>query len=558
MASPTYTETGRRFAISTPLGEDKLLLRGFQGQEGISQLFRFNLDLLSTDDSIGLETLVGKNVTVKVKLADESERYFNGIVSTFTQNSRDQNLTSYQAEFVPWLWLLTRTADCRIFQHQTVPEIIQAVFSQHGFRDYDMKLAGWFIEREYCVQYRESSFNFVSRLMEEEGIYYFFKHDDGKHTLVLADTPDGHPDCPHQSSARYHDTGRGQRHEDVINRLNVAQELRPSQYTLNDFNFEHPSATMIAQVTSKKDFEVYDYPGEYLRQPVGQQLARIRLEECETPQIYVHGGGDCRAFTSGYKFTLTDHYRQDMNKPYVLTRIRHFATLPGDFRSSSGADAADSIYQNTFECIPFSTPFRPARVTPKPIVQGSQTAFVVGEKGEEIYTDKYGRVKVQFHWDRLGKHDQNSSCWIRVSQNWAGKGWGWISIPRIGHEVVVDFLEGDPDRPLITGRVYNAEEMPPYELPKHGDMMGFKSNTTKGGGGYNEIVSRDVKGQELIRTHAQKDIETVAEDHIEVTAGTYIKLVVGKSSLYMDKDGIINLEGVHVTVKGSDWIDLNP
>jgi type VI secretion system secreted protein VgrG len=395
--------------------------------------------------------------------------------------------------------------------------------------------------------------------MEEEGIYYFFRHERDKHTLVMANSSVSHPCCPHQPYARYHDIGRGRRDEDLITELHIAQELRPGQYTLKDFNFEDPETNMIAQVTDLNHFEVYDYPGGYLRQPYGQRLVRIRLEECETPLVRVRGGGDCRAFTAGYKFKLTDHYRQDMNKEYVLTWIHHFASLPADYRSSSGNDTAD-MYQNSFECIPLSTPFRPARVTPRPVMQGSQTAIVVGPEGEEIYTDKYGRVKVQFHWDRLGKHDHNSSCWIRVSQNWAGQKWGWISIPRIGHEVIVDFLEGDPDRPLITGRVYNETHMPPYDLPESRAMMGFKSRSTKKGGigEYNEFVCIDVKGHELIRTHAQKDIETVAEDHIEVTAGTHIKLVVGESSLCMYKDGTIELKGVHVTVIGSTMIDLNP
>lgn len=579
-------------AITTPLGDDALLLRGFQGADGISQLFRFDIDMLSTDEAIDLEAVVGKKATLRLTLADESERYFNGVVSTFSQGSRDGNFTNYRAELVPWLWLLTRKADCRIFQHKTVPQIIEAVFAAGGYQDYSMKaLVGPFPEREYCVQYRETDFNFVSRLMEEEGIYYFFQHENGTHTMMLANTPDGHPECPDQAVARYHTTGQGRREEDVIDLWQVAQDLRPGRYTLNDFNFEDPYASLIAQASSKDNFEVYDYPGEYARQPEGQRLSRIRLEECDTPRTYIRAASDCRAFSSGFKFKLADHYRGDANKPYVLTRVQHTGTQPGNYRSTSAADSAGSIYRNLFECIPFSTPFRPSRVTPKPIVQGTQTAIVVGPKGEEIYTDKYGRVKVQFHWDRVGQRNENSSCWIRVSQPWAGKNWGTVSIPRIGQEVVVDFLEGDPDKPLIIGRVYNADQMPPYTLPSGADLMGFKSNSTKGGGGYNEIVIKDGKAGELIRIHAQKDMDTTvlnndtqhvvvdrtiqvdgkhnetvkkeivvksSEDQIYMEASTQITLVVGESSLFMDKSGNIVLKGKHVTVIGSDMIDLNP
>lgn len=513
-----YTQQSRPLAIATPLGEDVLLLRGFEGDESISSLFRFDLDLLSTDDGLDLDAVVGKGATVRLTLADGEQRYFSGIISKFSQGGRDQTFTSYHAELVPWLWLLGRTANCRIFQRKTVPEIIGTILNERNFKGlWRESLHGPFKERDYCVQYRETDLNFLSRLMEEEGIYYFFAHENGKHTLMLADSPGGHPDCPKKKSARYHFTGDGVREEDVISEWRTTRDLRPGQYTLNDFNFEDPEGEMVAQ-SGKSAFEIYDYPGEYMKQGEGQRLARLRLEEMEAPHLVIQGSSDCRAFTSGYKFRLTDHFRRDCNKVYVITQVHHSARLPGNYRGTSAADTTGTLYENSFECIPHTTPFRAPRLTPKPVVQGSQTAIVVGPAGEEILTDKYGRVKVQFHWDREGKRDEDSSCWIRVSQPWAGKDWGAVSIPRIGQEVIVDFLEGDPDRPIITGRVYNALRMPPYPLPDGAANMGFKSKSIKGGG-YNEIAINDTNADEGITIHAQHNMQTRVEHDETISIG---------------------------------------
>jgi len=559
----TYTQANRPIAVATTLGDDALLLRGFQGLDGISQLFRFDLDLISTDDAIDIASLLGTNVTWRIVLADGSQRYFNGLISRFAQASQDQNFTSYHAEVVPWLWLLTRTADCRIFQNKSAPDIIQQIFSENGFQDFSLaSLSGSFPPREYCVQYRETAFNFLTRLMEEEGIYYFFSHENGKHTLVLANTPEGHPDCPSQATARYHDVGQGRLNEDVITEWVIGKDLRPGQYTLNDFNFQDPNASLIAQASSSDPFEVYDDPGLYLRQPDGSRLARIRLEESEAPQTYVRGGGNCRAFASGYKFKLADHFQQDRNKPYVLTRVHHVAHQPGSYRSNPDSYSGESIYSNSFECIPFSTPFRPPRLTPKPMVQGSQTAFVVGPKGEEIHTDKFGRVKVQFHWDRRGQMDEHSSCWIRVAQGWAGKQWGAMFIPRIGHEAVVDFLEGDPDRPIITGCVYNAEEMPPYELPTEMTKSTIKSYSTKGGDGFNEIRFEDKKGQEQIFIQAEKDqhirtkndrVEWVGHESHLIVASDRVEEVRGDGHTHFKGDHNEQVDGTVSLKAGVDY-----
>ena len=512
-----YTQTKRHIAISTPLGKDVLLLRGFHGSEAISQLFHFNLDLLSENDSVSFKDVVGKDVTLRIFDADGAERHWHGFVSRFSQAGQNRRFTAYHAEMVPWLWFLTRTADCRIFQNQKVPDIIQKIFKDLGFHDFELRLYGDFSPRDYCVQYRETDFNFVSRLMEEEGIYYYFRHEQGKHVMVLANDPAAHEPAPKQKIARYA-AGDAAPYEDVITEWQYHEEFRPGKWTQTDYNFETPSASLSVSVNGKNPYEIYDYPGEYGARGEGDKLARIRLQEQVVPGAVSHGTGVCRHFSSGFKFTLQDHYRGDLNQAYLLTSVRHSATQGGGYEAGDAMEG-ESTYSNSFECIPFSIPFRPARVTRQPIVQGCQTAVVVGPGGEEIYTDKHGRVKVQFHWDREGKKNENSSCWTRVSHPWAGKGWGSISIPRIGQEVIVDFLEGNPDQPIIVGRVYNAEQTPPFGMPAGAMVSGVKSNSTKGGGGFNEISLNDTKGTELINIHAQYDQQKKVEHDERVDVG---------------------------------------
>ncbi|MBI5656716.1 MAG: type VI secretion system tip protein VgrG, partial [Geobacter sp.] len=298
------------------------------------------------------------------------------------------------------------------------------------------------------------------------------------------------------SDARRH----GQQDEDSISALEVTQEIRAGKYTLNDFNFETPAANLMVEVPAKQtvgpgEREVYDYPGRYDKRAEGDGVAKVRMQEEEAAITVINGSGNCRAFTSGCRFTLQGYSRDDMNeKDYVITSIRHDAKQ----EYASGETETELAYVNNFTCIPFDVPYRPLRKTPKPVVRGSQTAIVVGPSGEEIYTDKYGRIKVQFHWDREGKNDENSSCWIRVAQVWAGTGWGAMFIPRIGHEVIVDFLEGDPDKPIITGRVYHGTNNPPYKLPDEKTKSTIKTNSSPGGGGFNEIRFEDKKHEEQI------------------------------------------------------------
>ncbi|HKX27932.1 MAG TPA: type VI secretion system tip protein TssI/VgrG [Blastocatellia bacterium] len=517
---PSYTQANRHLQVVTPLGTDQLLLRRFHGEEGISQLFRFDLQMYSENHGIRFDELVGKKATISVTLPDGSMRYINGIISSFSQGGTSplENgttptvFTTYHATLVPWLWMLTRSSDCRIFQHLTVPDIIAKVFKEVGFSDFSNRLYGNFEPREYCVQYRETDFNFVSRLMEEEGIFYFFEHTADKHTLVLANRSSEFKPSPLNREVGYSTLVGPERDANVITDWTQRQEVRPGQYTLTDFDFEKPSFDLTAAVNGKgeRKLELYDYPGLYREKAQGERLVGIRMEEEQTTQVSISGSSTCRGFTPGYRFDLVNHYRRDFNQSYVLTTVYHTADHGANYRSGAEAGAESFVYTNHFQCIPHSTPFRPPRVTPVPVVHGSQTAVVVGPAGEEIYPDPYGRVKVQFHWDRQGKRDENSSCWIRVSHPWAGKGWGAISIPRIGQEVVVDFLEGHPDHPLITGRVYNARQMPPFGLPGSMTVSGIKSNTHKGSG-YNEFSMDDTAGQEKITIHGQYDMNTTVE-----------------------------------------------
>ncbi len=544
-----YTQDGRMVRVHTPLAPDTLLLQSFSGQEGVSELFQFELRMVSQNRAISFDALVGKNATVQLMLADGQNRFINGVVASFTQagftpTGTAQGFAHYRATLVPWLWLLTRTSDCRIFQQMSVPDIIEKLFAERNFKDYSLRLHGSFQPREYCVQYRETAFNFVSRLMQEEGIFYFFEHTKDKHTLVLANSPNEFKPCPNQPTAVYGSAKGAGRTKDVVSQWSVGQEVRPGKYTANDFNFETPMLDLTAQVTGKdeREYEIYDYPGEYRTKDEGEQLVGVRMQEEDAPRLVATGAGSCRAFAPGYRFELKEHYRRDLNKPYALLSVAHSFDQPINFRSGGGGP--DFSYSNHFRCVPHPTPYRPRRTAPVPVVHGTQTAIVVGPAGEEIYTDKYGRVKVQFHWDREGKYDEKSSCWVRVSQNWAGKRWGAMFIPRIGQEVIVDFIEGDPDRPIITGRVYNAASMPPYALPGEKTKSTVKTNSSKGGGGFNELRFEDLKGSEQIFIHAEKD------KHVRVKHDR-LEWIGNDSHLMVKHDQLESVDGnKHLTVKG--------
>jgi type VI secretion system secreted protein VgrG len=504
-------------AVNTPLGEDVLLLRSFSYTEQLGRPFHAELSLLSDKDDVDFSKILGQSVTVRLEQAGGAQRYFNGFVSRFVQGGGDRT-AAYQATVVPWLWFLTRTSDCRIFQNMSVPDIILKVFKDLGFDDYKLALHGTYEPWEYCVQYRETDFNFVSRLMEQEGIYYFFEHSDGKHVLFLTDSPGGHEPYPEYGTIRYRPLGGGgDSDREFISDWTVEQVVQPGACAITDFDFKAPRKALMAVSKVARDhagskYELYDFPGEYEQPGEGTAYSRVRIDELQAQHELMTGGGDVTGVSAGYTFEMTEHPRDDQNQEYLVTSATYHVTM--DEYDSGGGAGGGATVSCRFTAMKASQQFRPARLTPKPLIQGPQTAIVVGPGGDEIYTDEFGRVKVQFHWDREGKRDEKSSCWIRVSQPWAGKAWGGVTIPRIGQEVVVEFLEGDPDRPIITGRVYNADMPVPYALPANKTQSGMKSRSSPGGGtaNFNEIRMEDKKGSEQLYIHAEKNQDIVVEN----------------------------------------------
>src|SRR5262249_48519086 len=490
---------------------------------------QFRAELLGRDDRRDFDPIVGKNVTVAIA-ATGGDRYVNGIVSRFAQAGTVGRHASYTADIVAWPWFLTHTTDCRIFQKKSVPDIVKQIFGEYGLSDYRFQLTGSYEPREYCVQYRESDYDFIARLLEDEGIFYFFVHEDGKHTLVLADSQRAHDPCPVRDRVRFVHEQESLDDEDVVTTFSKAQEIRAGKVSHTDYCFKTPSIDLHASATGAdpRPLELYDYPAGASKRDRCETLARIRQEEVDAARIVFRGTSYVRSLTAGYKFTLTstgDGVSRTFDGGYVVTTVQ-----ASESYGVGGDDEEPELsYRNDFTCIASSTPFRPVRATPRPVVHGVQTAKVVGPAHEEIFVDEYGRVKVQFHWDREGKWDENSSCWIRISQDWAGKNWGIVSIPRIGQEVIVSFLEGDPDQPVITGRVYNAEQMPPYALPANRTQSGIKSRTSVGGtpDTFNELRFEDKRGAEEIYLHAEKNWTIHVKDGESKTVGSSISTSAG-------------------------------
>jgi len=509
------TQSNRPISVSTALGEDVLLLRSMTATERLGSPFEYQLTLLSERIDVRADDLLGTSATARLQLPSGEQRFYNGYVNRFSHIGWERNFALYRATLVPWLWFLSRTADCRIFQEKTVPEIVKEIFREHGFTDFEERLSGSYRQWVYCVQYRETDLSFVSRLLEHEGIYYFFEHVDGKHTLVLADSYSAHSPAAGYEKVPFYPQGATKLHDlDHLDDWTLDKEVRPGAFAHTAFDFTAPRKGLLAQRSTPKahalsELEVFDFQGDYTETADGEGYARIRLEETQANHEIARATGNARGLACGGLFTLTGYPRDDQNREYLIIAADY--ALEIDVFASSAAPQEGPVFRCSLSTIDAQVPYRPPRLTAKPVVQGPQTAIVVGKSGEEIWTDQYGRVKVQFHWDRYGKNDENSSCWVRVSHPWAGKNWGAVAIPRIGQEVIVDFLEGDPDQPLITGRVYNGDCMPPYGLPGGAVISGLKSNSTKGGGGYNEMVMDDTKGNELIRIHGQYDMSTTIE-----------------------------------------------
>jgi type VI secretion system secreted protein VgrG len=510
----------------------------FTGHESISQPFQLEITVVCDDHELSSGSVVGRSATFAIHVGDGSQavrepRVIHGVVSRFAHGDTGKARTAYRVTLVPALSSLRLRVDSRIFQGLTVPQIVADVLLRSGFppvepqdrerRDrvpvngYQMTLVHAYRPREYCVQYRESDWDFILRLLEEEGLHYVFEHDESAHYLVISDAPTGH--APLTSGARIPlRPGAGAlAPEEHVSRFHFVEEVRPARVVVSDYSFERPGLSLEARAQTGGDLgsEVFEHPGDYDVPAVGSSVAQLRLEELQASRWAGEGDSNSARLLPGRTFWLTEHPCAELNRGYLITRVEHRGS------EAHGEGDADTLerYSCRFEVIPADVAFRPARRTARPILPGIQTAIVVGPPGEEIHTDEHGRIKVRFHWDRSGKLDDRCSCWIRVAQASAGAAWGSMFLPRVGHEVVVDFLEGDPDRPLVTGSVYHAANVPPYVLPAEKTKSTLKTNSSPGGGGSNELRFEDLKGAEEVYLHAQKDLDIKVEDDKTVFVG---------------------------------------
>jgi type VI secretion system secreted protein VgrG len=507
------TQDNRPISISDfSLGKDTFLLTAFQGNETISNLFEFQIEVLSENLDITPEKIIGKQATVTFS-NDKGDRYFNGFISTFTFGEiNSHNLRQYKMTMVPWLWFLSKTNDHRVFQEKNTKTIVSQVFNDLGFTDYNFQASGGAI-REYCIQHNESDLHFISRLLEEEGIAYYFKHTNNKHTLFLVDQKNAYEECL-ETNLEY---SKGSQPQTQISHWEHDYQFKKGQWTLQDYNFKEPTkdlkanASTISKFSKNSHYEHYEYPGLY-ENSLGDELVKVRLDAEESRRDLVKGASDCNSFYAGGKIKVAKHAAVDEKGSYILIGVQHSAKEPSYFAGDEG----ESEYSNRFVCIPADVHFRPESKHRRPVMKGPQSAVVVGPPDEEIYIDQYGRIKVQFIWDREGKNDENSSCFLRVVQTWAGNQWGSSFIPRIGHEVIVDFLDGDPDRPIVTGSVYNGKNKPTYPSKT---QSGIKTRSTKGGTpqNYNELRFEDKKGSEQIYIHAERNMDTQIENDETLT-----------------------------------------
>ncbi|WP_459618836.1 type VI secretion system Vgr family protein [Bordetella sp. 2513F-2] len=519
----------------TPLPPEMLRFARMHGREGLSMLYEFEVDLLSPTPALELRALLGKPVTLEIETGG-APRYLGGHAVRCVLVGREgdtSRLYRYRVTLRPWLWYLTQTSDSKIFQQLSVVDVIRQVLADYPF-PVDYRLTGSYRQWEYCVQYQETDFDFVSRLMEHEGIYYWFRHDADGHTLVLSDDVAQHDPCPEAERLPYYGPDRVTVPQDEhVYSWQVAEQITPDGFATVDYDFRKPAASLDAQARNPGayphgELEMYEWLGGYTEPEHGEQYSRLRLEALQAQRESVLGACNARGFAPGYLFTLRNHPRASENREYLISEVRYHIAESG---YASGAE--DAVFEADFRVLPSNVPFRPQRVTPVPRTHGPQTARVVGQPGEEIWTDKYGRVKVQFHWDRYGQRNENSSCWVRVSSPWAGGGFGGIQLPRVGDEVIVDFIGGHPDRPIIIGRVYNGGNMPPWELPGNATQSGFLSRSKDGNPNTaNALMFEDKSGCEHILLHAERDLTTEVEaNELHMVDGNRVTTIAGSDTL---------------------------
>ena len=504
-------QDSRVASLKTPLGPNKLALTRFEAYEGLSELFEFRVDVLSHDPAVDFNKLLGRSCSVTAVTHQDPKRYFDGILVEAQSVGTVNDLYAYRLILRPSLWLLSRTTNCRIWHDKSALDIIEEVLQQRGVH---MRRATTRTtrQREYCVQYRETDLDFLSRLMEEEGIYYFFEHAEDLHTMVLADSPSSHKAIPGHEKLRFSSASvAGHVHEEALLDWIAERRLRSGKFELRDYNFKTPGNKLVGPASApgqyeKGNLEVYDYPGRYDQESEGKTYAEIRRDAEQAVDQRRYASGEAPSLFPGGLVTVHEHPTASENQRYLVVRATHqFSTQM--YRSGSMSLDMGERYSGSFEFLPATQTFRAPLVTPKPRVYGPQTARVVQRpngSGEEIDVDDHGRIRVRFHWDR----DDKRSCWVRVAQMWAGNKWGGQFIPRVDMEVVVEFLEGDPDRPLVVGCVYNADNKYPWTLPDNKTQSGIKSDSSKGHNGYNQLRFEDKKGSEQIEVHAEKDLDS--------------------------------------------------
>jgi type VI secretion system secreted protein VgrG len=527
------SQSERVAEFKTPLGKDVLALINIDGTETLGGLFQFNVEALSEQENIDFDKALGQGCTLKLKAYNEKERIFHGIMTQARWVGKIEDFYHYKLVLRPWFWLLGYRADCRIFLDKDVKDIIKEVFTKAGFNDFEFRTNADYEKIPYCVQYRETDLAFVSRLMELNGIYYFFEHSDGKHLMALADSRSSHKavaDLPKVPFIPL--SGAELRPEPHLYSWVSERRFRTGKVQFNDYDYLKPKKNLLAPSEASEKYthaklEVYDYPGKYDEEENGKQFSRFRLEAEQAADHRRIIEGDAAALYPGGLVSVEKHPTSAENREYLIVRADHRfsshhyrSVKPADDKVVPGSERAekDQVYYGYYEFQPSDRPFRMMPLTPKPRIHGIQTAKVVGKKGEEneeISTDEHGRIWVQFFWDREPK----LTCPIRIAQVWASKKWGGIFIPRIGMEVVVEFLEGDPDRPLVVGTVYNGDNKVPYDLPDNKTMAGWKSDSSKGGNGYNEFVFEDKKSSEKIRMHAEKDHDVTVRNAETRTIG---------------------------------------
>ena len=503
----SLSQENRYIAIGDfSLGQDTFLLTGFEGSEHVSDLFEFQITVISENLNVAADSVVGKSTDITIQ--NDHNRVFNGYISSFSYGEiQINNVREYHMTMVPWLWFLSKTNNHRIFQDKNTKDIVSQIFQDLGFNDFDFRASGGQV-REYCVQHNESDLNFVSRLLEEEGIAYFFIHEEGKHKLILIDEKNAYDEVA-ESNLEY---SNGTSPNEQITRWEHLYDFKKGQWSLADYNFKEPNKKLYSNTATTSTFadnskyEHYEYPSLY-EYGLGGELVKVRMEAEEASINRVLGSSDCTTFYAGSKFKVGKHDNAQEKGEYILISVHHRAYDTTYFSGESG----DTGYINSFVCIPSDVHYRPPLIHQKPFMRGPQSAIVTGPSGEEIYVDDLGRIKVQFYWDREGNNDENTSCFIRVMQAWAGAQWGASFIPRIGHEVIVDFIDGDPDRPIITGTVYNGKNKPPFDSKT---KSGIRTRSTKDGSAANcnELIFDDKKDAEQILIHAEKNLDTVVEN----------------------------------------------